>query len=191
MSDYEDYAFDDGGYDDFQYNNVEEQPFNNDPYPLQEQTQNVQPLKPTDEIEFLPEIGAIDRVEFINGLNLESLGIDIEGPNALGIKRRRIGVSEEQLYLIELYKTYRYLKKRGLDISDLEFTEIVMKLGSIQKPFMKNPIGIILGYKVVDRKARKIEKKKFDMLVKDFLPTLFEYRFRDVDLLKYSRLWEI
>jgi hypothetical protein len=131
----------------------------------------------------------LEQTEFVFGLDLESLNIDINTPGSLWLKKSKLGFNDEQIYLIQLFTAFTYLKKRGIPYSNQEFEFIVKKLPNIKKHTFKNPLNLLLGFKVIDYKKKVIDKKKFDNIVKTALPEITEYRVSDTDLIKYGTLW--
>ena len=157
---------------------------------LQQPTYEPQPVvQPGDEIQYLPEVNAFERVEFVSGINLEELGIDLSTPGSLYYKKTRLGFTDEQIYLIQLYGSYSFLKKRGLKMEQVEFVDLVKRLGYVNKPTLKNTLGMVTGYKSINRKTGKIDNAEYKNIVNKVLPEILEYRLTDVDVLRYARMW--
>ena len=141
------------------------------------------------EITTLPEINANQRVEFVMGLNMNELGIDVSAPGSLYFKKLKLGYTDEQVFLEQLYRSYQYLKRINLPMTNDEFTFIIKTLPSINRYILKNPLNMLIGFWVIDRANIKIDRPKLEYVFQTLLPKIVEYNTTEPNVIKYARLW--
>jgi len=141
------------------------------------------------EITTLPEINANQRVEFVMGLNLDELGIDVSTPGSLYFKKLKLGYTDEQVFLEQLYRSFQYLKRMGIPMTDNEFTFIVKILPEIDRYTLKNPLNTLVGFWVINRTQMEIDILKLQNVFTKLISNTSEYNISNTDVIKYARLW--
>jgi hypothetical protein len=137
-----------------------------------------------DDIEFVPEVAARERVGG-GGLKFIDIEIDIE-KGRKGRLSLKAELSPDQLFLFDLQKSYnKYKDDISIGQGDIEIIRnIVPKINYIG---CKNPYAFLLGYYILSTKKGEdmINVGKFNQ-IKSLLKNVEEIKIEDI--IRYSRL---
>jgi len=147
------------------------------------------------EQEFVPEMGAFERVG-IGRADEGGLGVMIGGGAEADnlrdahkkILRMDLSGPEKLRLLIDDYGR-KYYDSSFWKLQQDDMTQIYQNISRLNEPGYKNPVAYMLGYYVIDKDGR-INKKRFEQVVKDMLPQVQkDIHVKSEDVLRYARLW--